>query len=113
LRLKPNDADAYYGRGFAYGQKGDDDHVIQDLDQAIKINPVYAAAFYNRSKAYASQGDYLRAIADRVRFVWLKFGLVGIMIRLGLLALAVAVVVALSSKRFRKSLNLVDSKRVA
>jgi tetratricopeptide (TPR) repeat protein len=106
---KPKDAEAFYGRGFAFGQKGDDDHAIQDYDRATRINPSYSAAFNSRSKAYAREGDYLHAIADYGHFLWLRFGILNFTIRLCLLALTVAVALGFSFKRFRRAPRLSES----
>jgi tetratricopeptide (TPR) repeat protein len=102
LRLTPNDADAFYGRGLAYARRGYYDSAIQDYDQALRINSSYAAAFYNRSRAYMHKGDYLRAMADHGHFLWLKFGILGITIRVWLVVLAVAL--GFAFKRFLKGL---------
>jgi tetratricopeptide (TPR) repeat protein len=93
----------YYGRGFAYAAKGDNDRAIQDFDQTIKINPSYSAAYFNRGKAYARKGEYLRAVADRFRFAWRKSGTFGRM-RLILSFLVLVIAVGLILKRFWKSL---------
>jgi tetratricopeptide (TPR) repeat protein len=99
LRLRPSDAGAFCGRGWAYAQKGDYDRAIQDYDQALRINPTYVKALSNRRLAYAQNGEYLRAMADRVHYLWLKFGTV----RVILLAVMVAAVFGFISisKRFR------------
>lgn len=98
--MNPNLADAFDGRGWAYAQKGDYDRAIQD-NQALRINPIDAHALRNRSLAYARKGDYLRAMVDRGSFLWLKFGILGISIRLCLLALSVVVAFVYISKRLR------------
>lgn len=68
LRLTPNDADAFYGRGLAYARRGYYDQAIQDYDQSLRINSNYAAAFYNRRRAYVHKGDFRRAMADHGSF---------------------------------------------
>jgi len=42
IRINPNYADAYFNRGYAYGEKKDYDRAIEDYTQAIRINPNYA-----------------------------------------------------------------------
>ena len=37
---------------------------IEDLDNAIRLNPSYSEAFVNRGLAYAHQREHERAIAD-------------------------------------------------
>ncbi|MDR1836328.1 MAG: tetratricopeptide repeat protein, partial [Treponema sp.] len=65
IRLNPNFADAYYGRGLAYYEKRDWDRAIADYTQAIRINPNFAIAYHNRGSAYHNgKRDYDRAIAD-------------------------------------------------
>jgi lipoprotein NlpI len=59
-----NLAVAFSDRGIAYARKGQYDRAIEDLDQAIRLNPNYAAAFNNRGSAYSAKGDLDRAIAD-------------------------------------------------
>jgi len=46
------------------------------------------------------KGDYLSAMADYGHFLWLKFGILGIAIRLCILILAIAL--GFAFKRFRK-----------
>jgi regulator of sirC expression with transglutaminase-like and TPR domain len=64
LQIKPNDADALYGRGLTYAQLGDDDRAIRDYDQMLRISPNHAAALYSRSNAHACKREFLRAAAD-------------------------------------------------
>jgi tetratricopeptide (TPR) repeat protein len=64
IKLQPDDARAYNGRGIAYGSKEDYDRAIDDFDQAIKLKPDYARAYANRGITYGSKGDYDRAIDD-------------------------------------------------
>jgi lipoprotein NlpI len=55
---------AFYNRGYAYTDKGDNDRAIADFNEAIRIDPKSAAAFNNRGYAYSDKGDNDRAIAD-------------------------------------------------
>src|SRR6516165_1397499 len=55
---------AYYNRGLAYQEKGDNDRAIADYDQAIRLDPKYAFAYNGRGNAYKAKGDNDRAIAD-------------------------------------------------
>jgi tetratricopeptide (TPR) repeat protein len=64
IRLNPDYADAYSGRGGAYVNKDDPDRAIADCDKAIRMNPSDADAYYNRSSAYLDKKDYARAMSD-------------------------------------------------
>ena len=56
---------AYNNRGSAYTNKGDYDHALSDLNEAITLNPNYATAFYNRAIVYNDgKHDTQRAIQD-------------------------------------------------
>jgi lipoprotein NlpI len=55
---------AFYNRGRAYANKGQYERAIEDLDQAIRLNPNVAQAFSTRGAAYANKGQYDRAIQD-------------------------------------------------
>ena len=59
-----NLARAFSHRGLAYARKGQDDSAIQDLDQAIRLNPNDAEAFSNRGYAYNGKREYDSAIQD-------------------------------------------------
>lgn len=68
IKLEPANAvayaAAYNNRAFAYGQKGDFDHAIEDCNKAIEINPNHAGAYHNRGGIYLGKGAYNLAIAD-------------------------------------------------
>jgi lipoprotein NlpI len=51
-------------RGAAHASKSQFDRAIQDLDQAIRLNPNYAEALRNRGSAYSLKGQFDRAIQD-------------------------------------------------
>ena len=59
-----NLARAFFNRGRAWSEKGQDDRAIQDFDQAIRLDPEYPEAFNSRGVAYAGKGQYQRAIED-------------------------------------------------
>jgi len=72
IRLEPNNAQAYLGRGIAYSNKGDFDRAIADNNEAIRLDPNYADAYYNRGTTYSNKNDYDRAIADYTQAIRLN-----------------------------------------
>jgi tetratricopeptide (TPR) repeat protein len=52
-----NLAIAYYSRGLAYYDKGDDDRAIAEYNEAIRLDPKFAYAYSNRGLAYDHKGD--------------------------------------------------------
>ena len=59
-----NVAIAYYSRGLAYYDKGDDDRAIAEYNEAIRLDPKFAYAYSNRGLAYDHKGDLDRAGPD-------------------------------------------------
>lgn len=55
---------AFYNRGIAYNNKGDNDKALQDYDQAINHKPDYTIAYNNRGLIYSRKGEHDRAILD-------------------------------------------------
>ncbi|MDX2240673.1 MAG: tetratricopeptide repeat protein [Leptolyngbyaceae cyanobacterium bins.302] len=86
LRLNPNYAEAYYGRGrvryFLYDDRG----AILDFNEAIRLKPNYAEAYYGRALAHmyveayeASSNDFLTALRLQPDYaeqpdLWSDFG---------------------------------------
>lgn len=64
IRLKPNDAKAFYNRGNAYESKKLYDRAILDFDQAIRLKPGDAFTLSARGATYVGKGLYDRAIED-------------------------------------------------
>ena len=65
IRINPNFAHAYNGRGLAYSlARAEYDRAIQDVYQAIRINTNLSAAFLLRSLAKRAKGDSVGAAAD-------------------------------------------------
>jgi tetratricopeptide (TPR) repeat protein len=64
IRLNPEDATAYVGRGSAYLAKGDGDRAIADLDKAIRLNPEYSWVYRIRGIAYLFGDSLAKAYAD-------------------------------------------------
>jgi lipoprotein NlpI len=59
-----NLAVAYYNRGLAYYDKGDDDRAIAEYNEAIRLDPKFAYAYSSRGLAYDHKGDLERASPD-------------------------------------------------
>lgn len=64
IRLKPDYAMAYFGRGNAYIDLGQNRRALQDFDEAIRLKPNYMEAYYNRGTTYSNMGQHQRAIQD-------------------------------------------------
>jgi Flp pilus assembly protein TadD len=72
IRLDPNNAVAYMGRGLWHYKKGNIDEAIEDYTQVIKLNPNYTSAYMDRGIAYADKGDLDRAIEDYTQAIRLN-----------------------------------------
>ena len=55
---------AYNNRGVARNFLGRFEAAIEDLNEAIRLDPAYAIAHNNRAWAYEGAGDYVKALAD-------------------------------------------------
>lgn len=64
IQRQPNDANAYFNRGYAYEHFGDLHHAIQDFSQVIRISPERPDAYYYRWAAYKDSGDQHGAEMD-------------------------------------------------
>jgi len=64
IRLNPNFAEAFDGRGDAYRLGSDPNHAIADYDKAIELKPDYADAFKGRGMVLADTSQYFYAIQD-------------------------------------------------
>jgi len=100
LRLTPNDADAYHGRGWSYAQKGNYQRAFQDYSEALRIKPADLRAVADRRLAYLRNGDYLLAMADEGCLLCLNFAKAAGMIVV--VFLVVLIVLALRSLRSRR-----------
>ena len=67
-----NHSVVYFSRGVTYLFKGDSDHALADLNQAIKLQPTFAEAYVNRGLIYVAKGDYSQALADANQALQLK-----------------------------------------
>ncbi|HMD52963.1 MAG TPA: tetratricopeptide repeat protein, partial [Phycisphaerae bacterium] len=64
IESKPDDADAYIGRGDAKYAKGELDGAMADFNKAIGLNPKDAYAYDNRGYSKSTRGDVDGAMAD-------------------------------------------------
>jgi len=70
IELKPDDADIYNNRGYAYDRLGQYQRAIEDYNEAIRLNPGLVLTYNNRGNAYhklwlynAAREDYDKAIS--------------------------------------------------
>lgn len=76
IQLKPDFAEAYNNRGFAYYLQGKGEAAIADFTRAIELRPNYPKAYNSRGVVYMSHGygaaksvpDFDRAIALKPDF---------------------------------------------
>jgi Flp pilus assembly protein TadD len=71
LHLRPTDSVLWFSRGFFYLHR-DNNKAIDDLTQAIRINPKYEEAYYDRGNAYLDGHQYDSAINDISAAIALK-----------------------------------------
>ena len=72
IKLKPDFAAAYTGRGLVYRNKRNYDRAIEDHTKAIELNPNYADAYFNRGNTYTEKDDFDLAIVDFTKAIELK-----------------------------------------
>jgi pentatricopeptide repeat protein len=61
-------AQAYYGRAYTHGQKGDHDKAIADYTEAVRLAPTYAEAYHGRGEAYDKKGEKTSPPSSQWRF---------------------------------------------
>lgn len=64
IRLKPNSAEAFLGRGKTYDNLKQYSNAVADYTEAIRLKPGYAEAYTNRDKAYDHMKQYDKALAS-------------------------------------------------
>lgn len=69
IRLDPTNANAFVSRGMAHARRGEDDRVIADIEEALRLNPGLAdpdhyRMFRARGQALVRKGQFDRAIDD-------------------------------------------------
>ena len=73
IQLKPDFAEAYNDRGFAYYLKGDAERAIADYTRAIELRPNYPMAYNSRGVAYMAHGyGAAKSVLDFDRAIELK-----------------------------------------
>jgi tetratricopeptide (TPR) repeat protein len=72
IEQKPDDADAYFGRGFAYALQRQYGLAINDYSKAIELNPDYALAYENRGTVKYRMGLFQAAVDDFSKAIELK-----------------------------------------
>jgi tetratricopeptide (TPR) repeat protein len=73
ITMKPDYAEAYNNRGFAYYLKGDAERAIADYTRAIELRPNYPRAYNSRGVAYMAHGyGAAKAVPDFDRAIELK-----------------------------------------
>lgn len=71
IRIFPEYADAYLGRGKARQAAGQSEAALADFEKAIAINPTLELAYTARGTLWRSRGDGQRALADFTRSIQL------------------------------------------
>lgn len=72
IEQNPNDADAYFGRGFAYSLNKQYGLAVKDYSKAIELNPDYANAYENRGTVKYRMGLFQGAVDDFTKAIELK-----------------------------------------
>ena len=65
-------AEEYFKRGVAFYSKGEFNHAVSNLNNALKINPAYVEAYLYRGFAYAGKNNPDQAIADYTKAIELN-----------------------------------------
>lgn len=63
---------AYYNRGIAYRNTGENGKAIQDFTQAISLNPEYLEAYIERGVIFGELGNFEKSIEDFSRVIELN-----------------------------------------
>jgi tetratricopeptide (TPR) repeat protein len=71
IQLDPNDAKAYYIRGFAYFRVAQLEKAVADFDRAIELDPKDARSYIERGFAYTLLRKYEKALPDYDRGIQL------------------------------------------
>jgi Tfp pilus assembly protein PilF len=72
IEQNPDDADAYFGRGFAYSLHRQYGLAVKDYSKAIELTPDYANAYENRGTVEYRMGLFRSAVDDFTKAIELK-----------------------------------------
>lgn len=64
IEIQPERAEAYNGRGYAYGGLGKYRDAIQNYSKAIELDPLFAVAYINRGATYGYSDENEKALQD-------------------------------------------------
>ncbi len=64
IKIRPDQAAAYYNRGLVYSKMREWTNAIPDYDKAIKLDPNYAQAYINRGAAWLHKEGWDKAKSD-------------------------------------------------
>ncbi len=67
IRIHPDFAEAYHGRGLAYYNEEQRDFALADFNKAIELKPDYADAYRNRGVLYTNRGELSLGVPDLQR----------------------------------------------
>lgn len=74
IEKTPDDARAYYGRGFCHALLGEQGQAVADFTRAVELKPDDADAYSNRGAAYYYQGQYDKAVSDYSKALQIRPG---------------------------------------
>ena len=74
IRIQPDYAEAYYGRGLTKFKLNDFQGSAADNAEAIKLKPDYGIAYYGRAYAEFKLNDTQKSLADYTEAIRLKQG---------------------------------------
>ena len=72
INLNPDNAQAWFGRGTAYGSMKKYEQSIQDFDRAIELMPNFTNAYFCRGGSYYLMKNFNQAIADATKTIQLN-----------------------------------------
>lgn len=64
LRLDPDNANAYFNRGWERSHKNDFDGAVEDYTQVLRLNPDWEQAYSKRALVRSQKGDIEGAVGD-------------------------------------------------